>query len=87
LTAGPREFSLQVSGHYLLGSKSDSAMSISPPAPQAARTPRFRFDRHELAGAFGDIGTDLPLLVALITTCGLLAVALAVVALPYGAWG
>lgn len=25
-----------------------------------------RFDRHELAGAFGDIGTDLPLIVALI---------------------
>jgi MFS superfamily sulfate permease-like transporter len=33
--------------------------------------PRLRFDRHELAGAFGDIGTDLPLLVALIVTCGL----------------
>jgi MFS superfamily sulfate permease-like transporter len=32
---------------------------------------RLRFDRHELAGAFGDIGTDLPLLVALIATCGL----------------
>lgn len=32
---------------------------------------RLRFDRHELAGAFGDIGTDLPLLVALIGTCGL----------------
>lgn len=37
-----------------------------PPA-----TPRIRFDRHELAGAFGDIGTDLPLLVALVATCGL----------------
>lgn len=36
-----------------------------------ARTPRLRFDRHELAGAFGDIGTDLPLLIALIATCGL----------------
>ena len=33
--------------------------------------PRFRFDRRELAGAFGDIGTDLPLLVALVVTCGL----------------
>lgn len=33
--------------------------------------PRYRFDRHELAGAFGDIGTDLPLLIALIATCGL----------------
>lgn len=36
-----------------------------------ALTPRLRFDRHELAGAFGDIGTDLPLLIALIATCGL----------------
>jgi xanthine/uracil/vitamin C permease (AzgA family) len=33
--------------------------------------PRLRFDRHELAGAFGDIGTDLPLLIALVATCGL----------------
>ncbi len=29
---------------------------------------RLRFDRHELAGAFGDIGTDLPLLVGLCVT-------------------
>ncbi len=36
-----------------------------------ARLPRVRFDRHELAGAFGDIGTDLPLIVGLIATCGL----------------
>lgn len=35
------------------------------------RSQRLRFDRHELAGAFGDIGTDLPLLVGLIATCGL----------------
>ena len=38
------------------------------------RTPtvaRLQFDRHELAGAFGDIGTDLPLLVALVSTCHL----------------
>jgi MFS superfamily sulfate permease-like transporter len=34
-------------------------------------THRLRFDRHELAGAFGDIGTDLPLLIALVATCGL----------------
>jgi len=33
--------------------------------------PRVRFDRHELAGAFGDIGTDMPLLIALVATCGL----------------
>ena len=34
-------------------------------------TPRVRFDRHELAGAFGDIGTDLPLIVGLIAFCRL----------------
>jgi hypothetical protein len=30
-----------------------------------------RFDRNELAGSFGDIGTDLPLIVAMITAAGL----------------
>jgi MFS superfamily sulfate permease-like transporter len=35
----------------------------------ARPTQRVRFDRHELAGAFGDIGTDLPLLVGLIAFC------------------
>lgn len=34
-------------------------------------TPRVRFDRHELGGAFGDIGTDLPLLLAMIPAAGL----------------
>jgi MFS superfamily sulfate permease-like transporter len=38
---------------------------------QASRIPWIRVDRGELAGAFGDIGTDVPLLVALVTTCGL----------------
>jgi len=32
---------------------------------------RIRFDRNELAGAFGDIGTDLPLIVAMILAAGL----------------
>ncbi len=32
---------------------------------------RIRFDRHELAGSFGDIGTDLPLVLGLILACGL----------------
>ena len=32
---------------------------------------RIRFDRHELAGAFGDIGTDLPLLIGLCATARL----------------
>lgn len=30
-----------------------------------------RFDRNELAGSFGDIGTDFPLIVGMILTCGL----------------
>ncbi len=34
--------------------------------PTAGRKPRLRFDRHELSGAFGDMGTDLPLLVGMI---------------------
>jgi xanthine/uracil/vitamin C permease (AzgA family) len=46
--------------------------TAQPPATDsAAHLPRLRFDRQELAGAFGDIGTDLPLLMALIATCGL----------------
>ncbi|MCU0606720.1 MAG: putative sulfate/molybdate transporter [Candidatus Edwardsbacteria bacterium] len=32
---------------------------------------RLRFDRNELSGAFGDIGTDLPLLIGMIVACGL----------------
>ena len=30
-----------------------------------------RFDRNELSGAFGDIGTDLPLIVGMILAAGL----------------
>ena len=33
--------------------------------------PPLRFDRRELAGAFGDLGTDFPLLVGLALACGL----------------
>lgn len=49
-----------------------------------ASEPSFRllFNRHELAGAFGDIGNDLLLLIALNRSA--LCVALAVVGLPYG---
>ncbi len=43
----------------------------SPHLTPAAQRPRVRFDVHELGGAFGDIGTDLPLMIALIATCGL----------------
>ncbi len=38
---------------------------------EAAAPQRLRFDRNELAGAFGDIGTDLPLLLAMIPAAGL----------------
>jgi hypothetical protein len=44
-----------------------SLQTMSDPA----RAERIRFDRHEVAGAFGDIGTDLPLIVGLIAFCGL----------------
>ena len=33
--------------------------------------PSLRFDRREWAGAFGDLGTDFPLLVGLVLACGL----------------
>ncbi len=42
-----------------------------PDTVQLSRTPRVRFDRHELAGSFGDIGTDLPLIVGMICAAGL----------------
>lgn len=35
---------------------------------QQAAYPRLRFDRHELAGSFGDLGLAIPLLTALIVT-------------------
>ncbi len=35
------------------------------------KPPRIRFDRNELAGSFGDIGTDLPLILAMIPAAGL----------------
>jgi MFS superfamily sulfate permease-like transporter len=54
-------------------------MAESVDARTTERFPRLRFDRHELAGAFGDIGTDLPLLIALIATCGLDAASVCVV--------
>jgi hypothetical protein len=36
-----------------------------------SRSDRIRFDRNELAGAFGDIGTDLPLIAGMILVGGL----------------
>ena len=37
----------------------------------SSRSPALRADRHELAGAFGDSGTDLPLIVGMIISVGL----------------
>ena len=39
--------------------------------PAVVPSQRFRFDRNELAGAFGDIGTDLPLIVGMVLAAGL----------------
>ncbi|HZK77507.1 MAG TPA: putative sulfate/molybdate transporter [Gemmatimonadaceae bacterium] len=47
--------------------RSESYTSLAP-APGAAW---IRFDRNELAGAFGDIGTDLPLIIGMILAAGL----------------
>jgi MFS superfamily sulfate permease-like transporter len=38
---------------------------------EVLRVPRFRIDRNELAGAFGDIGTDLPLIAGMVLASGL----------------
>ena len=40
-------------------------------APSAANDTAIRFNRNELSGAFGDLGTDLPLLVGMILAAGL----------------
>src|SRR5882757_9528328 len=51
--------------------------SEAPPAErsQGVTTPlkrtALRFDRNEFAGAFGDIGTDLPLIIGMILAAGL----------------
>ena len=42
-------------------------MSIAPLSDTLHRPARIRFDRNELAGSFGDLGTALPLIVAMIT--------------------
>lgn len=46
-----------------------SRRSSSLPSPGSG--PPIRFDRNELSGAFGDIGTDLPLLVGMVLASGL----------------
>jgi len=49
----------------------DTAIRASKTAQPASPTPRIRFDRNELAGAFGDLGTDFPLIVGMILASGL----------------
>ncbi|MEP6509405.1 MAG: putative sulfate/molybdate transporter [Gemmatimonadales bacterium] len=44
--------------------------SYGPPAPDGQKG-AIRFDRNEFAGAFGDIGTDLPLIIGMILAAGL----------------
>ncbi|MDF7812360.1 putative sulfate/molybdate transporter [Hymenobacter sp. YC55] len=39
-------------------------------APPLPTRPRLRFDRNELAGALGDLGTDLPLLIGVLAASG-----------------
>ncbi len=41
------------------------------PVPSPERRPAIRFDRNELSGAFGDIGTDFPLIASMILVAGL----------------
>lgn len=50
---------------------SGAAVHKTTIAVPAEAAPRIRFDRHELAGSFGDIGTDLPLLIGMIAAAGL----------------
>lgn len=45
--------------------------NIPPDGSPSAADRRIRFDRNELSGAFGDIGTDLPLLVGMVLASGL----------------
>lgn len=60
---------------YNIGVRASNTLR-KPDEPYTAVTPRaaggrIRFDRNELAGAFGDIGTDLPLIVGMILAAGL----------------
>lgn len=52
------------------GVSSNRSESYRSPATEP-RNERIRFDRNELAGAFGDIGTDLPLIIGMILAAGL----------------
>ena len=45
-------------------------MTTSPPTVAEPRA-RIRFDRNELSGAYGDMGTDFPLIAGMILAAGL----------------
>src|SRR5438876_10515109 len=60
----------------------DTGTATESRIEESRREGVIRFDRNELAGAFGDIGTDLPLLVAMIAVAKLDA---ASVLIMYGA--
>lgn len=47
------------------------ALEFLASATPTAAAPRVRFDRHELAGSFGDLGTDLPLIAGMIAATGI----------------
>jgi len=49
----------------------DASHASAPSGLWASLRARVRFDRNEWSGSFGDIGTDLPLLVAMIAAAGL----------------
>ncbi len=43
---------------------------MNPEPTRSPLPPRLRFDRNELAGSFGDIGTDLPLIIGILLATG-----------------
>src|SRR5713101_6639205 len=49
----------------------DGRKTAAPSLAPAAQRPRIAFNRNELSGAFGDIGTDFPLVVGMILAAGL----------------
>src|SRR5438105_8179669 len=44
---------------------------VAPSAESTPRRARVRFDRNEFSGAFGDIGTDFPLIAGMILSANL----------------
>ncbi|MCX7604895.1 MAG: hypothetical protein N2036_12535 [Bryobacteraceae bacterium] len=57
----------------------DSLPAAAASTPPETRKPPLRFDRHEWSGAFGDMGTDLPLLVGMILAARLDAASVLVI--------